>query len=59
MITVSIIEDDHGLRESLAIWVDGSAGFSCTGTYSTCEEAFKSIAEDRPDVILLDIELPA
>lgn len=55
---VAIIEDDSGLRESLAILINGSGGFHCTGTYSTAEAALKNLPCDWPDVVLMDINLP-
>jgi len=58
IIDVAIIEDDQEIRESLAILLAGSAGFSCVSHYDSCEQALVSIAEDAPDVILMDINLP-
>lgn len=58
MINVSIVEDDDEIRESLAILVNGTQGFSCIHTYRDCESAIKGIFEDIPDVVLMDIGLP-
>jgi DNA-binding NarL/FixJ family response regulator len=58
MITVSIVEDDTDIRESLAVLIGGTAGFSCINTYGTCEEAIDGIAVDPPDVVLMDLGLP-
>jgi DNA-binding NarL/FixJ family response regulator len=58
LIDVSIIEDDEEIRESLAILLAGSTGFSCVSHYGSCEAALDSIEEDAPDVILMDINLP-
>lgn len=58
MIDVVIIDDDPLLRESLAILIRGTKGFSCTKTYNDCETALKNLENDLPDVILLDIGLP-
>ncbi len=58
MINVSIVEDDDEIRESLAILINGTAGYDCISTYSNCESAIKGIIEDPPDVILMDIGLP-
>lgn len=58
MIYVTIIEDDDELRESLAVLIDGTEGFSCVGMYRDCESAIKHIEDDLSDVILMDIELP-
>lgn len=58
MINVSIVEDDDEIRESLAILINGTPGYSCISTFCNCESAIKGIIEDPPDVILMDIGLP-
>jgi DNA-binding NarL/FixJ family response regulator len=57
MITVSIVDDEKGLRESIATFVDGSTGFRCVNGYSSAEAALKGLPEDKPDVVLMDINL--
>jgi DNA-binding NarL/FixJ family response regulator len=58
MITVSIVEDDDDIRETLALLIDGSHGFRCASHFCDCEGALAAIVEDPPDVVLMDIELP-
>ncbi len=58
MINVSIVEDDDEIRESLAILINGTQGFTCISTYVNCETALRGLVEDPPDVILMDIGLP-
>lgn len=58
MIKISIIEDDKDIRESLAILLNGTIGFQCISSYHNCEAAQKKIELDKPDVILMDINLP-
>jgi DNA-binding NarL/FixJ family response regulator len=58
MITVSIVEDDTGIRESLAVLINGSAGFRCISTFANAELAEKHLALNMPDVVLMDINLP-
>lgn len=58
MIKVSIVEDDAGIRESLAILINGAPGFRCINTFANAEAALKQIPLDWPDVILMDINLP-
>ena len=58
MIEISIIEDDKEIRESLAILIEGTEGFTCISHYGSCEDALESIENDAPDVILMDINLP-
>lgn len=58
MIKISIIEDDKEIRESLAILIEGTDGFSCVSHYGSVEQALKKIEQDVPEVILMDINLP-
>jgi len=57
-IRVAIVEDDGGTREGLALLIDGTPGYCCVGSYGSLEEAFRLIGSRRPDVLLLDINLP-
>jgi DNA-binding NarL/FixJ family response regulator len=57
MITVSIVDDEKGLRESITTFVNGSPGFQCISSYSTAEAALKGLPGDKPDVVLMDINL--
>jgi len=57
-IKVCIVEDNHELRESVAVFIENAPGFRCTGAYATAEEALKEIPNQIPDVVLMDINLP-
>ena len=57
-IKVSIVEDNDKIRESLAILIDGGSGFSCVSSHASAEEALQEIPLEKPDVVLLDINLP-
>jgi DNA-binding NarL/FixJ family response regulator len=57
MITVSIVDDEKGLRESIATFVNGSPGFRCVSSYSNAEAALAGLPKDRPDVVLMDINM--
>jgi DNA-binding NarL/FixJ family response regulator len=57
MITVSIVDDEKGLRESIATFMNGSPGFRCVSCYSSAETALKGLPVDKPDVVLMDINL--
>jgi DNA-binding NarL/FixJ family response regulator len=57
-ISVSIVEDDAGLRDNLAKLIDHSPGFRCLSQHATAESALKDIAKANPDVVLMDINLP-
>jgi DNA-binding NarL/FixJ family response regulator len=57
MITVSIVDDEKELRESIATFVNGSPGFRCVSAHSSAEAALKSLPEEKPRVVLMDINL--
>jgi DNA-binding NarL/FixJ family response regulator len=58
IIKVAIIEDQRVLREGIGFLLDSTEGFRCTGCFGSMEEALRKIADDLPDVALVDIELP-
>jgi DNA-binding NarL/FixJ family response regulator len=57
-ITVAIIEDQQVLREGLAFLINSTEGFRCTGSFGSVQQALKRIADDLPQVVLVDIGLP-
>ena len=57
-ITVSIVEDDSAVRETLADWVQHTDGFNCTGQHGSMEEALLKLPAEKPSVVLMDINLP-
>jgi DNA-binding NarL/FixJ family response regulator len=57
-ITVTIVEDNDGIREGLAMLIGGSPGYRCLDTFATAEEALRGIPRHHPDVVLMDIHLP-
>src|SRR3989442_31727 len=56
-ITVSIVEDDEGLRQTLARYVD-IRGLHCVSTHGSAEEALRLLPDLKPDVVLRDIHRP-
>ncbi|MEI8041411.1 MAG: response regulator transcription factor [Verrucomicrobiota bacterium] len=59
IIGVGLVEDDAGLRRSLECLFANSPGFRWLGTCGSAEEALKRIPRWHPDVVLMDIHLPA
>jgi DNA-binding NarL/FixJ family response regulator len=57
-IRVAIYEDNQNLRESLFQLIDGTDGFRCVGAFANCEFMLRQIEDTKPDVVLMDIELP-
>jgi DNA-binding NarL/FixJ family response regulator len=57
--SVMVVEDDRGLREQLVKLIRTAPDMSCAGAFASAEEALPQIAKKSPDVILMDIKLPA
>ena len=57
-VRVVVIEDLLEVREGLAVLINGTSGFECTGRFRTMEEALAGIEASLPAVILTDIGLP-
>lgn len=57
-IRVAIVEDDRAVRDGLAMLINGTTGYACTGAFRSVEDALRSIGSEVPDVLLLDIQLP-
>lgn len=58
VIKAAIVEDRREIREGLAMLIDGTEGFRCSGSYRSAEEALDKIELQLPDVVLMDIGLP-
>jgi len=55
---VMIVEDDKILRESYETIVNSSDKFIVVGTYRSSEDAISDFNKKKPDIVLMDIELP-
>jgi len=58
IIKAAIVEDQRDIREGLSMLINGTAGYLCTGSYRSMEEALDRIKSELPDVLLCDIGLP-
>ena len=58
MINVAVVEDDGRGRASLARLLERAAGLRCVSEHGSAEEALKALPDVRPDVVLIDINLP-
>ena len=57
-ITVSIVEDNDKLRGTLARVLNRADGFRCVSQYGSAEDALKDLPNVKPEVVLMDINLP-
>jgi DNA-binding NarL/FixJ family response regulator len=56
--TISIVEDNEQLRGTLARLLNRAEGFRCLSQYGSAEAALEALPNDRPNVVLMDINLP-
>ena len=57
-IKVSIVEDNEKVRTTLARLIDRAEGYECVSQYESTEAALDGLPQDRPDVVIMDINLP-
>ncbi len=57
-ITVSIVEDNDQLRGTLARVIGRAEGFQFLSQYANAEAALEAVPKERPNVVLMDINLP-
>ena len=53
-----LIVDDHQPFRAVARELLESAGYVVTGEAADAEEALAAVVDDRPDAVLLDVQLP-
>ncbi len=57
-ITVAIVEDNEQLRGTLARMLNKAEGFRCISQHPTAEAALEALPKEKPEVVLMDINLP-
>jgi DNA-binding NarL/FixJ family response regulator len=57
-IRVSIVEDNEQFSNTLVRVLSGADGFECVGQYPTAEDALRELPKVKPEVVLMDINLP-
>jgi DNA-binding NarL/FixJ family response regulator len=56
-IRVAVFEDNKLVRDSFEAILNGTDGFICTGSFSSCNNLIHDIQRSQPDVVLMDIEM--
>jgi len=56
-ITVSLVDDDAGLRDSIPRFLRTARGFKWMSAYASAEDALANVPKERPDVVLMDINM--
>ncbi|WP_338873516.1 response regulator transcription factor [Spirosoma sp. SC4-14] len=58
MIRIALFDDNDSLRETLALVFDATDDLIVTGQYPDALDVVAVVGESRPDVILMDIDMP-
>jgi len=55
---ITIVEDNQAVREGFALIINSINKYYVVNTYENCEDAIKGLNKDKPEIILMDLELP-
>ena len=58
VIRVLVVDDHRTFAELLARALDAEPDLECVGRAHTAEEAVRAVREHRPDLVLMDLQLP-
>jgi len=58
MIHVTIFDDNASRRDGLRLMIDSTDGMECAGAFPDCREVVKHIETSKPNVVLMDIDMP-
>jgi len=58
MIRVILYDDSNQLRQAIALLLDKTEGFEVAGQFDNCETAAEDVEILKPDVVLMDIDMP-
>ena len=57
-IKVIIFDDNDSLRDSVAMLLKESGDFALVGAYADCLDITNNIRNTKPDVVIMDIDMP-
>jgi DNA-binding NarL/FixJ family response regulator len=57
-ISVVVFEDNKPRKDLLELLLNNSDGFLCLGIYEDCRDVVDIIANKKPDIVLMDINMP-
>jgi DNA-binding NarL/FixJ family response regulator len=56
-VRVAVVDDHATVSELLARALQGEPGLTCVGTASNADRAFALVAAERPDAVVMDVQL--
>ncbi len=57
-IKVILFDDNELLRDSIAMLLNDAGDFDLLGSYANCLDVIKNIQQTKPDVVIMDIDMP-
>lgn len=57
-IKVIIFDDNTSLRDSIIMLLENTPDFTLAGSYAHCLDVIENIKETKPDVVIMDIDMP-
>jgi DNA-binding NarL/FixJ family response regulator len=57
-IRVAIFDDNPNRRDGLHVLIDAMETMECVGMYNDCRDIIRNIEHSKPDVVLMDINMP-
>lgn len=58
MINILIYDDNQDVLEALKLLIAQSKDIICLGTFKNCSNIYNEVEQLRPQVILMDIDMP-
>ena len=57
-IRITLFDDNDLLRDSISMLLEDAEDLELVGSYSHCRDVVKNIQHTRPDVVIMDIDMP-
>lgn len=57
-IRIALVEDDSEIRQTTSLILKTEAGFDLIGVYENGKQFLEAIEDNRPDVVMMDIQMP-
>lgn len=55
---IVIVEDNDAVREGFSLIINSVSQYYVVNAYDNAEDAIKNLKKDKPDIMLMDLELP-
>jgi DNA-binding NarL/FixJ family response regulator len=55
---IIIVEDNHAVREGFSLIINSISNYYVVNSYDNAEDAIKNLKKDKPEIVIMDLELP-